>query len=816
MTRYCVFVLLLLPVTIGLSQAQQPTGPLPLPRPIADGQGARPLPRPIADDGDDGEGGDEISPRLKFSNATLDIVLADYAEKTGRTILQGPDLPKVLITLRSQDELTLDEYLQAIESVLAMYGIALLREGDKFLKVVPNAKARQEAMKIATVSADDPLEAEETDRLVSKMIPLKHIDLSEAQKAIEYLKHSYGQVQLFERINSILVTDTVANVNRFLQIIGYIDQPVEAREEPNIVQILHAKASEIKSKLEEIISDQQEEQKKSTVPKARDSGPPGVVRPAVVPGVIRARPTAEPVARINEIIEMAERGIIRGKVKIVADDRTNILIIITRPENMNFFEKIIKVLDVETAPDVAVLIIRLEYAKAMEVEATLNSLIGGKSKASESAAVTRPKGGAEAGESSALKEYVSRSQTPGEETAKSKIGELSATNIKILADERTNALLIMASKSDLVTLEEIVKSMDIMLSQVMIESVIVQVALDDSVSSGVQWVQRSMIAYENRADGGRKAVGAYAGTFGGGSDAIRDATTLNSINSAGGGLTAYFTHFGLNMDAIVTMVQSDARTQIMTAPIIVTTDNTEATITASQQKYFLKGSTVDQFGNVRPETEIKDIGLDLTVTPHINEQRNVMMEIEQNISDEGAPQEISTLGTFPTTVTRSFKAFITVQDGETIILGGLVRNSAITSKAGVPLLSRIPLLGWLFRSSSDRDERGEVVVFLTPYVLDTPQDIEAESKRRKESLNIEGLWIKGWSGSKLADDADLRWSAGRSRSVRGVKPESDAEEDPAMDGGSDSDADVDPALLEFMRLQEGRMEEGATKIEQLE
>ena len=254
----------------------------------------------------------------------------------------------------------------------------------------------------------------------------------------------------------------------------------------------------------------------------------------------------------------------------------------------------------------------------------------------------------------------------------------------------------------------------------------------------------------------------------------------------------------------------------MSAPVIVTTDNTEAAITSSQQKYFLKGSTVDQFGNVRPETEIKDIGLDLMVTPHINKQRNVMMEIEQKVSDEGASQEIGTLGSFPTTVTRSFKASITVQDGETIVLGGLVRNSAIASKAGVPLLSRIPLLGWLFRSSSNRDERSEVVVFVTPYVLDTPEDIAEESRRRKDSLNIEGLWIRGWSGSKLADDAESRWKTAGSRSEEADRLEMDEVDESEMNGDADLDAELDPALIEFMRLQERRMDEGAAEIERVE
>jgi general secretion pathway protein D len=228
----------------------------------------------------------------------------------------------------------------------------------------------------------------------------------------------------------------------------------------------------------------------------------------------------------------------------------------------------------------------------------------------------------------------------------------------------------------------------------------------------------------------------------------------------------YFRHFGLSLDAIVNMLQSDSRTQILSSPVIVTEDNTEAVLSSSAQKYFLKGSTVDQFGNVRPETEIRDIGLDLTVKPHINEQGAVMMEISQKVSDEGAPQKISDeLGEFPTTQTRSFKASITVQNGETIVLGGLVRKSRLRSNAGIPLLSSIPLFGRLFSAKSDSKSRSEVVVFVTPYVLNTGEQIREESARRKEALDIKGLWRRGWSGSRLADPAPKRlfWRSGGNR-----------------------------------------------------
>jgi len=772
--------------------------------------------------------------RLKFNNADLGIVLDAYSEVTGRTVLQGPGLPKVMITLRSQGELTENEYLDAIEAVLTMNGLGLVKVGDKFLKVVQVSQVRQEEMLIL----ENLPEGAQPDRaeLVTQMIPLKHIDVNEAQKVITTLKHTFGQVTPLERTNCILVTDTAAVVNRILQIIRYVDQPTEAPEEANVLEIRFAKAADIKKKLEEIIADSQKDAAKSTVPKQPDAGPPGAVaQPPGIPGIIRApRKAGDQAAADQTLVDQAERGIISGKVKIIADERTNLLIIITRPENMKFFDKIVKVLDVETAPDVMVKIFRLEFADAEQVASTLNSLIGGKKtdEAGAQGGTTPAKGGeegVEAARSQALRDYVERlnqTSTAGQKE-KSKVGELSATNIKILSDKRTNAILIMASKWDLAAIEEIIKSMDIMLSQVMVEAVIIQVQLDDRVQSGIQWVQRALLIQERGANGGVQLKGSVAGSAGGGLGtdkfipAPANTVGLTSLGTwdQSAGLTTYFTHFGLNMDVIVKLLKSDSRTRILSAPVISTTDNTKAKISSTEQRYFLKGSTVDQFGNVRPETEIKDIGLTLNVTPHINKTGNVMMEIDQEISDEGPPQSIGDQGQWPTTTKRSFTASIAVMDRETIILGGLVRKYVSKEGQKVPIIGSIPLIGRLFSYKSDTVRNGEVVAFITPYVLDTSERIDAESKRRKDALDVGGLWQRGWSDSDLAEGEPR---PPRTRAVRApdggaeaVKVVPDAETGTRKSiQVADPMADLDPELVEYIREQETKLGKSTRRVDE--
>lgn len=731
---------------------------------------------------------DALSDGLKFNSAPLDIVLEDYGENTGRTLLRGPGIPTPTFTLRSQGDLTVAERLKAIETMLSMHGIGLVPIDDNFIKVVPIKTIRREPMDI--LEAQQGMLPETTGELVSQMIVLKHIDVVEATKTVEPLKHEYGQITPFERTNSILVTDTAPNINRMLQIIRYVDQPIESREEPNIIQIRYAKASDIKTKLAEIIADSQKEQKASTVPQTKKTGAPAPAKSAAPPGVIRPRAAAAPAAAssssLDDLVALAERGIIRGKVKIVSDERTNILIIITRPENMKFFDKIIRVLDVETTPDVVVEVLRLEFAQAKDVASMLNDLIGASKKEVEGAPVAGTGDGdaAKGGENSrskALGEYVKDlSQPKVSDQTQSKLGQLSTENIKILSDERTNALILMASKGDLHVLKRIINDMDMMLSQVLIEVVILEIGLSDSAETGVDWVQKSLVAYDEEADGGRTPIFSFAGGGGGGGSTPTDATSLGSP-AVGSGLTYYFTHFGLNTDLVIKMVASDSNSRVLSSPVIVTHDNTEAKIDSSEQRYFYKGQKYVGYnstggGAYEADVESRDVGIQLTVTPHINTNKLVLMEIAQKVEQLGEEQLIEGQK-WPTVLKREMSASIAVRNRETIVLGGLVQTRKVEGNSGIPFLRKIPLFGMLFRSKSKDVTRGEVVVFITPYVLDTPEEIAAESRRRKETLDTEGMWKHGWSDSSLADRKQEKKSAGRKRrSSKSSSPDQDIDE----------------------------------------
>ena len=332
-------------------------------------------------------------PALAFNQAPVDLVLEAYAAEVGKTVIPAPDLPKATITLRSLEgqTLTKKEYLEAIEVTLTMNGVVLEPRGEKFLRALPRKTVRTHGI---ALRMDDKGNLPEQGRVVSQMIVFKTIAVDEAQKALEGFKAPEGLFQVFERTNAILVTDTQENINRMLEVVRAIDIATPVLEDVFVRQVEYALATDIKEHLETIVTEsQKDENPKKSGPK--QSGAPGFgsSQPAQRPSLLNLRnrlgqqpqpPANTPNANLIAAVSDADRGMIRGKVLILADERSNKLIIITNKSNMDFFDRVIKTLDVETTPEVQIDVIRLKYAEAEDVEQMLNELIGASSSSSSS------------------------------------------------------------------------------------------------------------------------------------------------------------------------------------------------------------------------------------------------------------------------------------------------------------------------------------------------------------------------------------------------------------------------------------------------
>jgi type II secretory pathway component GspD/PulD (secretin) len=306
--------------------------------------------------------------------------------------------------------------------------------------------------------------------------------------------------------------------------------------------------------------------------------------------------------------------------------------------------------------------------------------------------------------------------------------------------------------------------MDVPVAQVLIETVVLSVGLSDEISTGVQWVKRISGGnkYKDSYGGGGMPDGASASP----ADLFNLATNLTSALGAISGGSQYFgTIDKLNLDFLIRATESDSRTKVLTSPILMTQDNKEATIENTELAYLYNGmkymGSSYSGSDYQPDIKQEEIGLTITVTPRINPDGTVVLEFEETFQNLGVPQEVPGSGVdgassrWPSPVTRKLSGSISVNNGQTVILGGLVTQTKTESEGGIPFLKNIPFIGkYLFGYTSYEDERNELLVFLTPYVFNDSESAQEEARRRKDYLDATGVWNKGWSKSDLADMTD--------------------------------------------------------------
>ena len=382
---------------------------------------------------------------VKFERVPMEFVLAEYGRTLGRVVMIAPNLPRAEITTGGASSMARSEYLAFLDRLLALYGVGMISVGDSAIEAVLIREAASEADRVS--DGTKPLAADATG-LLALSVPLRYISATEAVAGLRTLGH--GNIQVLDRVNSLLIIDTAACLRRMQSLLAQIDQPAEAREEPHIVTVRYAPASHIKMLLEQTLAQRTQDSRPSAF------GPPGVAQSLpMAPGVIRAQPVAlqaQPTSA-TRAAEETDRGITRGETRIVADDRTNIHLIITRPENMKYFEKLIAVYDVATAPDFVTEVIPLKNLEAERAWAVLAQLTG-QQDGGPSPATSQP-------ERQSGSPFPSPMPQPPMPMPLRMTGSLNYPAIRIVPDAHANALVIMAPRSELATIKEILKDIDI-------------------------------------------------------------------------------------------------------------------------------------------------------------------------------------------------------------------------------------------------------------------------------------------------------------------------------------------------------------------
>ena len=717
------------------------------------------------------------------------MVFTVYQDLIGKTVLKDPQTPAATITLQPKkgQELTNEDKIEAIETVLEMNGIHIEPYGEKFVRALPRKDVRKDGIPLI-MDPEAPLG--ESTRVVSLMIPFKNIAIDEAQKALEGFKSNSGILLVFERTNSILVTDTEQIINRMREIAKAIDIASPVQEVVEYIQIKYANANEVKQVIDNIVQESMKEQEKNGKQPQNNAAQTSMFnRPAGLLGRGRLGQQNQPQAPVNQAslvmtVSDADRGMIRGKVVTIADERSNKILIITNAQNMKFFKEVIAALDVETTPDTVVKVYRLKYAEAEDVSDMINDLIGNSS-SSKSSGKSNQNQASKTGTSGSVTRNTSTAakKPANQRSGDVKAGELNKENTTVLADKRINGLVVMTQKELVPTIEQIIESMDIKLAQVLIETVIVEVTLGDGINTGVDWVRYNKDGAKGMS---RRSGDGYALGGGGGGNAGTLAGLVLSnaanyvANPTGGGINYFLKSDSLNLAAIISASKNDDRSKYIASPVVMTVDNKEATIEATESRKFYSGSTSNgSYGNtsVSYNYSDKDLGIKIKVTPKINPNGTVMLEVEEEYSQLGAGQSVlvsSNSGSgapskenVDTALQRKMSADILLENGQTVVLGGLTETKTTEKETGIPVLKNIPIVGkWLFGKVENSEDRKELLVFMTPYVLDDAEAAQAEAIRRKKSLSDARPWDDhGWSASALADPV------GKKEQMRRIKDE---------------------------------------------
>jgi general secretion pathway protein D len=303
---------------------------------------------------------------------------------------------------------------------------------------------------------------------------------------------------------------------------------------------------------------------------------------------------------------------------------------------------------------------------------------------------------------------------------------------KIIADERSNSLLVFATRQDMDAIKNVIAKLDVLLSQVLIESVIMEVSLDKTLNTGVSAVQNpSAISSPNFKGAGSSFNGPSFFSF-------LTNSVGNRLSDAGTNLAGGFSYFGeignSDYEIAIQAAASDNSISIIQKPRIQTFQAQKATFFVGQTVPYVTGSTYGSaYGNSSSYAQLS-VGVELDVTPFINPDGLVVMQIDEEIDDINGSTFIQGVGNVPNTDKRTLNSEVAVKDRDTIILGGAIKSEKQLNKSGVPVLQDIPLLGALFSARASDKSRDELLVLMRPTVLKTPELAAIQAKKEEERL----------------------------------------------------------------------------------
>lgn len=596
-----------------------------------------------------------------FKNADLNEFINIIGKNLNKTIILDPAV-RGKINVRSYDLLNEKQYYQFFLNVLEVYGFAVVEMDNGILKVIKAKDA-----KVAAIPVVDDGNQYKGDEMVTRVVPVINVSVRELAPLLRQLNDSAGggNVVHYDPSNVIMITGRAAVVNRLVKIIQRVDKAGD--QEVDIVKLKFASALDMVNMINSI-------QQTSTSSKSSSSS---VLKP-----------------------------------RLVADERTNSVIVSGEPKTRARVIKLVESLDNELKNNGNTRVFYLKYANAKEVVEVLTGV------------------------------------SKGIEETTGKISDSSnrQSSLSIQAHDATNSIIISAQPALMSSLSSIIRQLDIRRAQVLVEAIIVEVSEGDGVNLSVQWASTSGLGTQfndNGASISELAAGAYA--VDNDADDYEDLAT--SLASIAGGVAGYV---GSDWAMILQALSSTSTSNILATPSLTTLDNQEASFVVGDEVPVLTGSTSSSSNDNPFQTiERKEVGIKLKVTPQINEGDSVQMVIEQEVSSIQGQTTVDVVF-----ATRSVKTTVLAKSGETIVIGGLIDEEVNETVDKVPILGDIPYLGALFRSTKSSTEKRNLMIFLRATIIRDDQTM-MELSKRKYSLIRQVQLGQGKDGIELMPDSNV-------------------------------------------------------------
>jgi general secretion pathway protein D len=641
--------------------------------------------------------------KLNIPDQELNVVIDAMSGYTGRNFIYD-DRVRGRVTIVSPACVTLEEAYAVFESVLQVKGFTTVAAPGGSIKIIPLREAKE--TNVETVRGKPP----GSDRFITRLIPLKYIDAEAIANTLKPLVSKDASMVAYPPTNTIILTDSGTNIARILDILRDID--VDAyKEELTVVQLKHADVQTLANQLSEIFGAEVA---------AVGGGAPGVAavarqRRALQPGA------AVPAAAGGDATPAA-------RARIIPDARTNSLLILSSRQRTAEIKEAIARLDVKAEGGGRIHVYRLKHADAEELATTLSQLLSGQSGAPAQPGNVAITGGA-----------------PVAANLRAAVTELAEGGVVVTPDAPTNSLVIQSSVEGFNALSEVIAKLDTPRPQVLVEALIMEVDVSDAEDLGFSGLVRVFNGDNNFAIGSLTDADLSAANV---VNPQISGTLLQTLlaAAAAGGAPAFVA--GGNFQSGDTLIQALMRasanttgTNVLSAPHILTLDNEQAEIKVGSNIPIItsrvesaEGQTTGLASSVNVER--LDVGITLRVTPQISEGDSLRLKIFQEITGvtdqirgTGNPNEVG-----PSLTSRKVENSVIVSDSETVVIGGLIDESRAEVVSKVPWLGNIPVLGWLFKSTSDDIIKTNLLIFLTPHIIRTHADHASESIRKREEF----------------------------------------------------------------------------------